>query len=76
MDIREAIQIIEAPKRRGLSVRQSIIAQTKIKTFEITLDQDGRKAVISVQALGKRGAEDVIRNSGILGKIVKIQELK
>ena len=75
MDLKEALQIIEA-RKRGPSVRQSIIAQTKMKTFEVTLNQDGRKAVVSVQALGKKGAEDVIRNSGILGKIVKVQELK
>jgi hypothetical protein len=72
MDIQEALEILEA---RRPSVRQSIIAQTKLKTFEVTLDQKGRKAVVLIQALGKVGVEAIVAKS-LIGKIVKIKEVK
>ncbi len=74
MNLKEALQVIEA--RRRPSVRQSIIAQTKMKTWEVTLMHDGRKSTVHVEALGKVGVEMAIAKSGVLGKIVKIQEVK
>ncbi len=71
MNLKEALQIIEA--RRRPSVRQSIIAQTKMKTWEVTLNYKGKKSVAFVEALGKSGAEAVAKS--FLGKIVKIKEV-
>ena len=70
MKLQEALQIIEAVNR----ARQAIIAQTKSKTFEITLTHKGRKSKVFIQALGKSGAEAIAKKS-LLGKIVKVQEV-
>ncbi len=72
MKLQEALRIIEA--RRRPSVRQSIIAQTKMKTWKVTLTHKGEKSVVFVQALGKVGVEAIVAKS-LLGKIVKIQEV-
>jgi len=63
MDIKEALQIIEVSNRGP-------------KLFDITLDQSGRKALVRVQALSKKAAKEVIANSAIVGKIIKVQEVK